>query len=291
MMDRVPLLYLDTSFLSNITKAEMGTLGESANAERWRALLACLRQEVQRGTLICPASQFQTQEALLANNINIFEFTIIQSELAKDYFLRDWQEILIHQAANQVLIYLGRQHEINRDWDILTKQLPPIIPPPFSREAKTKFLQQAEAQQRQKPPKTSFDEEYKWQKFGVILTTFRTDKGFMERLTREARISMNEAANFFESDAVDMVPFIHIFASICASLRFYGQKRKPKTGDWVDIAALASSIPDCSFITTDKNMAEIIRQLKLDTTYRAIIFNPTIPDIDALIKRLEAFTH
>ena len=113
----------------------------------------------------------------------------------------------------------------------------------------------------------------------------------MERLTREARISMNEAANFFESDAVDMVPFIHIFASICASLRFYGQKRKPKTGDLVDIVALASSIPDCSFITTDKNMAEIIRQLKLDTTYRTIIFNPTIPDIDALIKRLEAFTH
>lgn len=315
MMDRVQLIYLDTSFLSNITKAKMGMLRESSNAEKWRSLLACLRQEVQRGTLICPASQFQTQEVLLANDLNICEFTIIQSELSKGYYLKDWEEILIHQAADQVLIYLGRQNEINRDWDILTEQPTPIIPPNSARKSVKEVLQYAEAQQRRGPFKKSFTDEYKWQRIGLIYETFLQPirqlqglptrstspdplgeieyKGFMGRLRREAQISANEATKvmeFFESDTVETVPFIHIYASIYAHLSLPSKNRKPQSGDWVDIVALASAIPYCSFVTTDSFMADIIRQLKVATTYRTTIFKPTVQNIAALIKRLEAFT-
>lgn len=309
-IDRLPRLYLDTSFLSQFANAEMGKLGESSNAEKWGVLLARLRHEVQRGTLICPASQFQTQEALLASKLNPFEFTLIQSELSRGYFLKDWEEILIHQAANQILIYLGRPQDINWDWYVLTQQPPPIIAPPFTKKSKREVMQYAEILQKRGSPKKSFGEEYEWQKVGVIYETFLQPirqlqghptysksldpvgdimyKGFMGRLRREAKISANEASkvlDFFESDVVDMVPYIQIFASIYASLRFHEQARKPKKGDWLDVAALACTIPYCDIVTSDNNMkTHVVYRLKLDVKYGTRIFSATTEDLDSFLE-------
>ena len=62
-------IYLDTSFLSNFTKAAKRMSETSSNTDTWMSLLTLLRQEVKRGVLLCPASQFQTQEAMLAEDL------------------------------------------------------------------------------------------------------------------------------------------------------------------------------------------------------------------------------
>jgi len=315
--DGAMLVYLDTSFLSEFAKAEMGKLKVSDHAEKWQALLALLRRGVKRGDLICPASQFQTQEALLARNLNPFEFTIIQSELSKGYFLKDWEEILVHQTAKQVLIYLGRPQDINLGWNILTKKPPPVIAPHFTRKSKGEVMQYAEVLQKRGSLKSSFAEEYEWQKVGVIYETFLQPirqlqglatssksrdpvgdimySGFMGRLRIEAKISANEALkviDFFSSDSVNRIPYIHIFASIYASLRFYELARKPKSGDWLDVATLACAVPYCNIVATDRNMkTHVVDRLRLDVKYGTRIFSATADDLDAFEEFLSGITH
>ena len=112
-------IYLDTSFLSQLTKAAREIRGASFNTDKWINLLTLLRQGVKRGILLCPASQFQTEEAMLAEGL-LQKFISLQLELSKGSYFKDWEDILVHQAANQDLIYLGRPQDIDSCWSVFT---------------------------------------------------------------------------------------------------------------------------------------------------------------------------
>ena len=86
-------IYLDTSFLSELTKAARDTPQASSKIGKWRNLLTLLRQEVNRGALLCPASQFQTEEAMLAERI-LPAFVSLQLELSKGYYFKEYQDIV-----------------------------------------------------------------------------------------------------------------------------------------------------------------------------------------------------
>jgi len=273
----------------------MGKLGVSSHSEKWGALLARLRHEIQLGTLICPASQFPMQEALLSPKI-LPQFRRVQSELSGGYFFKDWMDILVHQAADQVLIYLGRSQDINLGWSVLAKQILPITMPHSTTKSKEEVKQYAERLRKEKPPEKSYAKQYEAERNDFMRGTRRryyVPWDFFQMLIREAGISQNELPEmlgFFESDLVDQIPFIHIWCSVYASLRFYQQKRKSKRGDWLDVAALASGIPYCPIVTTDKSMAHIVKSRELDTKYGVKIFTPTTQGIDALLERLSTIT-
>ena len=307
-------VYLDTSFLSQFAKVEMRERAVPY-AEKWASLLAYLRQQVERGVLICPVSQFPQQEALLSPKI-VPHFHRIQSELSKGYFFKRWMDILVHQTAKQLLIYLDRPQDINLGWDALTRENPGSPPPQFTRNAKEEVKQYAERLRKEKAPKESYVEQYEAEKAALICETFLQPirqlqglptclkspdpvielyTGFYGSLIGEAKILRHEVSRVLEffsnSDLLDQIPFIHIFCSTYASLRFHQQERKSKDGDWLDVAALASALPYCSLVTTDKSMTHIVKSQGLDTKYEAEIFTPTTEGIDALLKRLEAFAH
>ena len=298
-------VYLDTSFLSQFAKVEMGQLGVSSHAEKWGELLARLRHEVQRGTLICPVSEFPVQEVLLSPKL-VPHFHRVQSELSRGYFFKDWTDILVHQTANQVLIYLGRPQDINLGWDALTRENPGSPPPQFTRNAKEEVKQYAERLRKEKAPKESYDEQYEAERISLLQESFlqpvRQLLGLdtylkfpdpkLGMLIREANISEDElpkVLDFFESDLVDRIPYIHIYCSIEASLRFYERTRKPKGGDFLDVPALACAMSYCPIVTTDKSMAHMVKSRELDTKYGTEIFTPTTKGIDDLLEKLEAF--
>lgn len=88
-----------------------------------------------------------------------------------------------------------------------------------------------------------------------------------------------------------MVPYIHIFASIYVSLRFHDQARKPKKGDWLDVAALACTIPYCAIVTTDNNMkTHMVDRLQLDIKYGNRIFSATTEDLDSFMEFLSSIS-
>ena len=75
-------------------------------------------------------------------------------------------------------------------------------------------------------------------------------------------------------------PFIDVNASIWAAIgESYIQGRKAGEGDFYDVPILASAIPYCDIITTDKFMKEIlINKLHFDKEYNTRIFSATKAD-------------
>lgn len=305
------IIYLDTSFLSQFSKLVQGNLRAATDNQIWEELLTRLRQGVQKGALLCPASQFQTQEALLAPSL-FSEFTNLQLELSKGLFFKDWQNILVHQCANQLLIYLNRAKEIELDWKCFTEEVPPIIIPKATVKSKLKISLFAKEKQEEGTLGRSFDEQYMAEKANLLRETFLQPycylKGaptlsnhsgtfeeiykdsFLAKVIDEAKIPLDkttETVNAFGTDLVDRIPFIRIFCSLWASIRIYEGTRNPKEGDWLDIA-MACVIPYCSLVTTDGDMKNrIIDRLNyFDKNHVMEIYTPSPKELPAFIGRL-----
>lgn len=297
-------IYLDTSFLSQLTKAARKETPEaSSKTAKWINLLTLLRQGVNRGTLLCPASQFQTQEAMLAQGL-LQEFISLQLELSKGYYFKKWQDILVHQVANQALIYLRRPEDIDLGWSVFTKQTPTIIPPFITRQMKSNMALFAKLAKSLSAPAASFQKQYEAEKISLLQETFlqpiryalglpthsgRFDPELLLMLLHEAKIpdnELNQFPHFFDSPLVDQVPFIQIFSSLWASIKFHETTRTDRDSDLLDIIALACAIPYCQVITTDINMKNHIDRLRLNEKYGISVYAPTDEDSDAFAKVL-----
>jgi len=165
------IIYLDTSFLSQFSKLMQGNIKELAENKVWEELLTLLRKGVHKDTLLCPASQFQTQEALLAPSL-FSEFTNLQLELSKGLFFKDWEDILVHQCANQLLIYLRRAQDIDLSWRCFTEYVPPIIKPEATLRSKSEISLFAEEKQQEGTLGRSFAEQYRAEKYNLLRETF-----------------------------------------------------------------------------------------------------------------------
>lgn len=309
-------MYLDTSFLSNAAKADAGELGTGLDAQKWRRLLECLREGVQRDILVCPASEIQIQESLLAPHL-CYQFTRIQIELSGGYYFRAFEDILIHQTATELLKYLGRPEDINSAWFPFVRLPPGIVPPEETLRVKQNMLRFAENLRKQEIPCRTFAEQYEAERISFLQETFLQPlrqilgidtyhkssdaikdllhTGLFAKLLREAKISAQEfltresskVLHFFESDLVDRVPYIHILCSINASSMVHERERRPKKGDLFDIEAVACALPYCTIVTTDKNMKKhIVDRLCFDNKYRAGVFSVRREDLDALVSTL-----
>lgn len=80
------------------------------------------------------------------------------------------------------------------------------------------------------------------------------------------------------SDLLDS-PFIDIFSSIYAVIAAYFPERKSRASDMYDATIMATTLPYCDIITTDKFMKEIlVNILKFDKEYEVKVFSATVKD-------------
>jgi len=293
-------VYLDTVFLSQLTKTSDGR-GRKA-AIKWQRLLNLLDRGVQRGILLCPGSQFQTQEVMLAKGLQD-PYIALQHNLSKGYFFREWQEILVHQTASQLLSYLGRPQDIDFGWRFLTKLQPTVVSPSVTVRMKTRMSEFANLAKSLSTAGTSYNGQYETEKKSFLqnsflepirrllgLPTYSTSPDAYSplwALLEEARVSSKDellrALQFFDSPLVDKVPFIHIFCSVFAALRFHEPSRNYTGSEKEDAVALACAIPYCQIVTTDVNMkSNIVNRLHLDKAYGATLYSPRKGDLCAL---------
>lgn len=298
------LIFLDTNFLSQLSKearnAEQGVTG----TEKWASLLNMLRRGVNSGLLICPASQFQTQEAMLAEGL-LKNFTSLQLELSQGQYFREWQEILAHQTADELLRYLGRPQNIDSSWEPFTRNPPNVADAFTTRKMKGDMAEFARLMQTHSVSESLYAEHYGAEKASFLQNSFLQpirqllglptyskpfDAKLLLMLMQEAKIAESElsrALQFFDSSSVDLVPFIHIFCSIFASLRFHEPNRNYKGNEREDAVALACAIPYCQIVTTDANMKTNVKdRLHFDKKYGASIFVPREDDLDFLSRVL-----
>ncbi len=114
-----------------------------------------------------------------------------------------------------------------------------------------------------------------WDSFRFLKTEF-------EGLCREE----GRFEKFLTSEALYETPFLDVFCSIYAAMNFYLRNRRPKPGDFDDVAILATVLPYCDIVTTDNEMKDICMRAGLHTKYRVDIYSPRLEDVRALIANL-----
>lgn len=289
-------IYLDTSYLSELTKAGRATTATSSrSSDKWRELLTVLLQKAKREVLVCPGSEFQVQEAQCAERL-LHEYTSLQRELSRDIYFKRWDDILVHQVANQALIHLGRPQDIDSKWSAFTSQPPqPVMGPEETERMKqnvtgyAEFVKPLREKYERKMPYKGHHEGEKKDFLGEIflspnshLTAMLLDRTGV----REEEIP--KLVSFVGDESNDFGPFIDIYCSLWPSTYIHEPERKPQPGDSLDIAALACAIPYCQIITTDKNMKNIVKRLNFEEKYGIKIYSPTDRDLVALIEELSS---
>lgn len=294
-------IFLDTNFLSQLVKEAKNTKQGIIGTGKWTSLLDMLHRGVDSSLLVCPTSQFQTQEAMLAEGL-LEEFVCLQLELSHGLYFREWEEILVHQTADGLLRYLGRPESIDSSWRPLTRNPPNVVDALTTDKMKADIAKFAQWMQIRSVPESSYDRQYDVEKTAFLQNSFfqpirqllgsptysrSFDPELLMMLMREAKITEDElpkALQFFDSALVDSIPFIHIFCSIFASLRFHEQQHNYKKGsELFDVIALACAIPYCQIVTTDMNMKiNVVDRLHFDQKYGVLIFTLRVDDLDAL---------
>jgi hypothetical protein len=102
----------------------------------------------------------------------------------------------------------------------------------------------------------------------------------------------SEVMNFLESEKLLNIPFVDINGSIWAAIgEYYRQRRKVQGGDLYDAPILATVLPYCDIITTDRFMKQIlVDRLHFDKKYKCKIFSASKTDRQAfqkLVKELK----
>ncbi len=244
-------IYLDTNFLSQFAKVARNVPQKLDNKDKWLSVLNLLRRGVERNLLLCPASQFPIEEAMLAKGL-FQELVSIQIGLSKGWFFKDWEDILVHQVANQALKYLGRQHDIDLGWKVFTRTLPSIRDSLTTAKTKLEVAQYAEFVKplREKYGyRVTYNKHYKAEKVAFLKETFLNSRsGFPDKLINEARIQESEVPklySFMNPDSVECIPFINIFCSLWTSIIFSEKTRRSKEGDLIDVVSVSCAILYC----------------------------------------------
>ena len=289
-------VYLDTSFWSELTRAGRATTATSPrSSDNWRALRTGLLQKVRREVLVCPASEFPMREVQCASEL-LREYTSLQRELSRDMYFKRWEDILVHQVADQALICLGRPQDIDPKWSVFTHE-PPFVPGPLEtkrmKQSVTGYAEDVKPLREKYGRKMSHKKHLEDEKKVFLGATFLNPScNFPMMLIYEAGVSEEEVPmlfSFLDDKSNDFGPFIDIYCSLWASTYIHEPERKPQPGDSLDIVALACAIPYCQIITTDNNMKNIAKRLKFEEKYGIEIYSPANEDLDALTASLSSF--
>ena len=166
-------IHLDTNFISQFAKIELG-IARVQNSASLQLLLHKLRDGVRSGRIMCPVSEFLLEELheLEPANELVSQCETIVSELSQGYFLRYWEEVMVHETAVQLLKYLNRPLDIDLNWSPFTKITPITSHPPSAGHFKKDFMRGGDLLRAEKAPKRSLIEQYQAEKIAFLQESF-----------------------------------------------------------------------------------------------------------------------
>ena len=108
-----------------------------------------------------------------------------------------------------------------------------------------------------------------------------------ERLTQGTQLATEKPFwYFFVSPEFARIPYYDICTSVVAGFRFHKPQRSPRASDPYDLVALSSVLPYVDVVTTDGEMKDMVKRLKLHGKYGVEVYSAGKRDIQALTKRL-----
>jgi hypothetical protein len=116
-MNSHTVIYLDEMYLSNMAKAQLGSLTDQYECEFWLSLLEELKDKVLADRIACPEFAFQREEASFDTRIDETVGRIID-ELSRGLKFNTWKEILNLQIEDAAFKFLGKAPPQRETWEI-----------------------------------------------------------------------------------------------------------------------------------------------------------------------------
>ena len=116
-MSRHTVIYLDTNYLSNMAKAQLGSITDQVECKFWLSLVEELKDKVLSDAIACPESPFQREEASFDARIEEAVGRIID-ELSRGLKFNTWKEILNLQIKDAAFKFLGKAPPQREIWEI-----------------------------------------------------------------------------------------------------------------------------------------------------------------------------
>lgn len=304
-MSPQPIVYLDQNYLSNMAKARHGFMKDEGEAIFWRSLFDDLKKAVCSDSIRIPMSEFHEIETSLNTKIQVaIKDTLIQ--LSGEFQFQDSHSILEWQIEAAITQFGGRTltsnyHPIfqsnpnipikDRFKDMIKKRGTisltsyQVADPDYVRELKVRFVNLIE-QSLEKcsdiencSPNLILSSKIDWLSSSLI-----NDPDMWAHIIQDIEgLDIQESVinDYWNTGKLLDTPFIDIFSSLFAILYFKYKKggQSIKRSDLFDIKILATVLPYCSIVTTDKSMKEIlVNRLHFDDKYKAMIFVATKTD-------------
>ena len=298
------IVYLDQNYLSNMAKARHGFMKDEDEATFWRSLFDDLKKAVS-DSIIIPMSEFHEIETSLNTRIQVaIKDTLIQ--LSGGFQFKDWHSILEWQIIDAVTQFSGRKltsnyHPvfqsdpntavkdrfkdmiINRGTISLTSYQ--VADPNYITELKVRFVNLIKQSLNKWPdiencsPNLILSSKLDW-----LSSSLTSDPDMWSHIVQDITglgIQESMINDYWVTGKLLDIPFIDIFSSLVAVLYIKYKKggQNVKESDLFDISILATVLPYCSIVTTDKSMKEIlVNRLHFDDKYKAMIFSATKTD-------------
>ncbi len=299
------IVYLDQTYLSNMAQARHGFMKGEYEATSWSTLFDDLKKAVFSDSIRIPMSEFHEIETSL--NINIqgaIKNTLAQ--LSIGFQFKDWHSILEWQIIDAVTQFSGmkltsnyhpvfqsdpntavkdrfKDMIINRGTISLTSYW--VAAPNSIRELKVRFVNLIKQSLEKWPDiQNCSSSSVLASKLDWLSSSLTNDPDMWAHIIQDIEgLGIQESVinDYWSTGKLLDIPFIDIFSSLVAILYLKYKKggQNIKKSDLFDISALATVLPYCSIVTTDKSMKEIlIKILHFDDKYKAKIFSATKAD-------------
>jgi len=116
-MNRHTVIYLDTNYLSNMAKAQLGSITDQVECKFWLSLLEELKDKVLSDAIACPEFPFQREEASFDTRIDEAVGVIIDG-LSRGLKFNTYKEILDLQIEEAAYKFLGKDPPQREIWAI-----------------------------------------------------------------------------------------------------------------------------------------------------------------------------
>lgn len=307
------IVYLDQNYLSNLAKARYCLMKDENQAKFWRQFFEDLQNAVFSDSIRIPMSEFHEIETLDIDIQGAIKNTLAQ--LSIGFQFKDWHSILEWQIIDAVTQFSGmkltsnyhpvfqsdpntavkdrfKDMIINRGTISLTSYW--VADPNSIRELKVRFVNLIKQSLEKWPDIQNCSSSLVLaSKLNWLSSSLISKPYFWYHIVQDiTRLGIQESVinDYWITGKILDIPFIDVFSSLFAVLYLKYKKggQNVKEGDLFDISALATVLPYCSIVTTDKSMKEIVvHDLKYNKKYKAEIFSCTKKDRIDLHNRIK----
>jgi hypothetical protein len=291
------IVHLDQNYLSNMAKARIESIEDESQAKFWGSLFYDLKKATLADKIACPASEFQTTEAMYDKRLEEPVRQVID-ELSWGLKFRQRDDILETLISGAASSFLGKNGGIKETWATVFESDPqaptrsrmqdiggiagqknvhislPDWVVEHDRQLKNKYVKGEELFAKTGNVCRDWDDEVLAQKMSLIDSWRKQGKiGIINGS------DIDTSTKFLESEELLNIPYMDISSSINTAISKCYPERKDKGSDLYDVITLATVLPYCDVVTTDSFMKEtLVKILHFDDKYEVMIFSATEAD-------------